>query len=75
MLSFGRLRASTTSGGHALRAVHGRVDCPRRGDLDADACVECEWLVDVAGDDELHLVCSWVPQEIASFDELRRPLG
>ncbi len=68
------LPSISSRGGRVLRIADGRVNCPRRGDLDVDACTDCRWLVDIEGDDEIRLVCSWVPARIESFEELRRPL-
>ena len=35
----------------------GRVNCPRRGDIDVDVCVVCPELVDVRDEDETFIEC------------------
>lgn len=45
---------------NALPVDQGRVQCPRAGDIDVDACYTCEYLDDVAQDGGgVTVMCAW----------------
>jgi hypothetical protein len=59
----------TTPLDRSLLVNEGRVACPRRGLVDVERCLECDYLLGVEGEWDARIVCSYpypVADELAS---------